>query len=329
MSDYLREYLSAIKRRAWIILGAGIAGIWSDATGVLHVGWWEWVVVGLLVAQAWAWIDMRTERDGAKHELDRARAGADVEPASRIIFKNPKVFKRKSAAGYQVLAATIGVVNSPHHSKEEARVWYASADISIYELNGSSPIWTYPGHWANAANFESASHPTGHVGLRPNGFPEALDLLTRPVHLTCAYPYNDQPNYAKVISEWTGPELDGSYLFEITILGGNMKPTTQWLAVDVTEFTVLKCDPPNWPTSMPAAPAILAGAVDPVNPDSITHLDEPTKHLVRTSAMPSQGGTAYWASCRWCGETISLRDREYFHIRLKQFREETCKPDRL
>ena len=48
-------------------------------------------------------------------------------------------------------------------------------------------------------------------------------------------------------------------------------------------------------------------------------------HVIRTGAHPSQGSTAYFATCLVCGNQVGLHgNTEYAQIMLAQFRKEPC-----
>lgn len=83
MRQSFREYIRAVGRKWWPIIGfgVGVLGIASGVSGnTILLPYWAWVIIGiisLMVAQFLAYHEIRKQRDGAGNEV--ASAISDLE----------------------------------------------------------------------------------------------------------------------------------------------------------------------------------------------------------------------------------------------------------
>ena len=94
--DVLGSYFGLLVRRGWAVLGGGVCVLIQVAAHVLlFFPWWGWVLVGVIVAQAWVGVELlrephvvavhRQEQDGlpcavvAKMERKRLVLGVDCK----------------------------------------------------------------------------------------------------------------------------------------------------------------------------------------------------------------------------------------------------------
>ena len=86
MRDFLNAYLPAVARRGYSIVAGGLVTIASWLADFARVPVWAWAVAGVLVAQAWAWNDLRKEWVTATAKIDDLTRPVHF-PRSAITFR--------------------------------------------------------------------------------------------------------------------------------------------------------------------------------------------------------------------------------------------------
>jgi hypothetical protein len=92
MRAIAKMYAAGVARRGYSIIAGGLVTIaaWYQDFAPIAIPIWGWVVAGVFVAQAWAWNDMRRERDKAlsgkgKAEGEQGRLTARIDTLERRV----------------------------------------------------------------------------------------------------------------------------------------------------------------------------------------------------------------------------------------------------